>query len=186
VSGGSGFPVEFQGHRSGEIPFIKVSDMNLPGNEKYIVQANHYVERQIAAKIKSKPFSEGALIFPKVGAALLTNKRRLLSRTTCIDNNLMAVVSSKVEAEFLYYWSLTVDMGAIVQTGALPSINQSTVENLEIPIPEQEDQQNSVRCLRAIDQHCSALGLLQSKLLSQKHGLMQQLLTGTTRVKGAV
>ena len=45
--GGSGFPLRFQGQASGEVPFFKVSDMNLPGNGKYMTRANHYISEAV-------------------------------------------------------------------------------------------------------------------------------------------
>ena len=43
------------------------------------------------------------IIFPKVGGALLTNKRRLLVRETCIDNNLMGCVVRGADVSFAFY-----------------------------------------------------------------------------------
>src|SRR5690554_4627648 len=37
--GGNGFKEEHQGQSVGEFPFIKVSDLTLPGNEKHITNA---------------------------------------------------------------------------------------------------------------------------------------------------
>jgi len=45
----------------GPIPYVKVSDMNLVGNEKYIVTANSYVDNNISEK----------MLFPK-GTIMLT------------------------------------------------------------------------------------------------------------------
>ena len=47
VESGYGFPLDYQGKTGEEIPFLKVSDMNLPGNEKQIVSWNHSVSRDV-------------------------------------------------------------------------------------------------------------------------------------------
>lgn len=53
--GGSAFKEEYQGKTEGDFPFIKVSDMNLCGNEKYIVRSNHWVTKEDANLMKAKP-----------------------------------------------------------------------------------------------------------------------------------
>ena len=47
----------------GAFPYIKVSDMNLPGNEKYIVTANSYVNHNISEKML---FPKGTVLFPSL------------------------------------------------------------------------------------------------------------------------
>lgn len=46
VVSGNGFPKKFQGGVSGIYPFLKVSDMNLSGNEKLMNLSNNYVDEQ--------------------------------------------------------------------------------------------------------------------------------------------
>jgi type I restriction enzyme S subunit len=86
--GGIGFPEEDQGTTDG-IPFIKVSDMGLPENSTYILRSNHSVTGELAFLRGWKPFPPGAVVFAKVGAALLLNRRRVLVKPTLIDNNMM-------------------------------------------------------------------------------------------------
>ena len=52
IGGGSGFPDAYQGNSNGDFPFIKVSDMNSPGNEKYVVTANNWISEEVRKKIK--------------------------------------------------------------------------------------------------------------------------------------
>ncbi len=48
---GSGFPKNEQGCEDGPYFFIKVSDMNLPGNEKFIVSANNFINVDSSARM---------------------------------------------------------------------------------------------------------------------------------------
>ena len=61
----------------GNIPYVKVSDMNLVGNEKYIVRANTYVSDDISSKML---FPAGTVLFPKRGGAIGTNKKRIAKK----------------------------------------------------------------------------------------------------------
>ena len=66
--------------------------MNLPGNERFMGAANHWVTEATRKRIKARTFPAGSVIFPKIGAAVATNKKRLLTQESIIDNNVMAVV----------------------------------------------------------------------------------------------
>ena len=131
--GGTGFPHSYQGHKSGGFPFYKVSDMNSLGNERYLTGAENYIEPDQAKKLKARIVPSGAVVFPKVGAALLTNKRRITSQECCVDNNVMAVVSETLPSDYVFEFFNRIDFGSIVQMGAVPSVNQSQVEALDFP-----------------------------------------------------
>jgi type I restriction enzyme S subunit len=180
---GTGFPREYQGLLDRPILFAKVSDMNTPGNEKYIWQANNTVDGETIAQLQASVFEKGTTVMPKVGAALLTNKRRLLTCPTAIDNNVMALVPTRVEPEYLYYWSLTLKMEHYAQSGALPSVNQTTLGSIQLAIPSLNEQYRIVEVLAACDRELDLLARKRDALQRQKRGLMQQLLTGRVRVK---
>jgi type I restriction enzyme S subunit len=94
IGGGSGFPETYQDNSAGDLPFIKVSDLNLPGNEKHVVIANNWITEDVRKKIRAKVQPSGAIVFAKVRGALLTNKRRILTRPTIIDNNMMSLMAT--------------------------------------------------------------------------------------------
>ncbi len=137
---GTGFPVSEQGSANGEIPFLKVSDMNLPGNELWIRTWNNSVSRETAQKLGATVFPKGSIIFPKVGGALLTNKRRILSTDSCVDNNIMVCIVERGNLMYIFSQFNQIDLGQLAQTGPLPAINESAVGKIHIafpPLPEQ-------------------------------------------------
>ena len=68
---GVGFPDAEQGGVTG-IPFFKVSDMNLGGNENEMAVANNYVTAEQIAVHRWSPITElPAIFFAKVGAAAI-------------------------------------------------------------------------------------------------------------------
>src|SRR5699024_5492290 len=73
---------------NGEFMYAKVSDMNLYGNEKFMLTSNKFVNKQTAGK---NLISIGAVIFPKRGGAIGTNKKRVVIKEMCVDLNIMAV-----------------------------------------------------------------------------------------------
>jgi hypothetical protein len=101
LKGGNGFPVEHQGTTDGGTPFIKVSDFNTPGNEDVIRHANNYLSGESMAALRPYVFPKDTIVFAKVGAALTSNRRRVLSMPTCIDNNLMGAIPESAEPLYL-------------------------------------------------------------------------------------
>ena len=107
---GSGFPKNEQGRSDGPYLFLKVSDMNLPGNEKYITTANNYIDGNAAKRMKAAIHPAGTIIFPKIGGAIATNKRRILTRGSAIDNNCLGITfSSHITIEWAYLLMIHLD-----------------------------------------------------------------------------
>ena len=65
-SGGTSFPESQQGGKKG-VPFYKVSDMNLPSNNKIMLSANNYVSSEQIEINKWRPIKETSILFAKVG-----------------------------------------------------------------------------------------------------------------------
>ena len=151
---GSAFKPEFQGCSAGDYPFIKVSDMNAAGNEIFINSASNYVNEIQRAAMKAKLHPVGAIVFAKIGVALTTNRRRLLTRPTIIDNNMMSATprDGRVTSRFLYLLLTSIDFNTISAGTALPYLNVSDLERIEVSIPDTLSEQEAIaRILGDID-----------------------------------
>jgi len=137
---GAGFPDGEQGHMDEEIPFYKVSDTNLPGNEVWMKDHNNSISRDVARKLRAYIFPESTIIFAKVGAALLLNKRRILTQPSCIDNNMMGFMPKACEQKWVFYWLCGLDFGELANPGAVPSINEGQVREIPVPFPPADEQ----------------------------------------------
>lgn len=137
VRSGWGFPNAEQGMREGSRPFYKVSDMNLPGNELTMGTARNYIDDSAADRLGVKLAPAGTIIFPKIGAAVATNKKRVLSVSSAYDNNVMGLVpNDRVLSRFLLYFMRSIDLVTLSQdSGAVPSIRKSAVQALPILLP---------------------------------------------------
>ena len=139
-SSGAGFPISQQGRTREELLFAKVSDMNLPGNEREIINTANTVSRATAKELGAYIFPKGTIIFPKVGGALLTNKRRLLTCDSCIDNNLMGFVASGPNLEFIFQLLTWLDLGKLAKPGPVPAISEGEVRDIRVSIPPSTEQ----------------------------------------------
>ena len=153
VKSGIGFPESEQGGQKG-IPFFKVSDMNNIGNESEMLNSNHYISPEQVQKNKWKPIEEvPAVIFAKVGAALLLNRKRLVTTPCLIDNNLMAFSFSEMwDVNFGYTLFQTLFFPKYAQIGALPSFNASDINSIEIKMPNIDEQRKIGNFFKKLDE----------------------------------
>ena len=80
ISGGY-TPKPSQLFPEGDIPYFKVADMNRIGNEISLCYTDQYL------KEARKVFPKGAIVFPKNGGAVATNKKRILAHDAVVDLN---------------------------------------------------------------------------------------------------
>ena len=152
VVSGYGFPIKFQGNASEEFPFFKVGDMNAPGNERCMTAAVNTVSAETLRKLKAKVFPKGTVIFPKIGAAIATNKKRMLVCPSVVDNNVMGITPSGMLNEwYLYYWMQQFDLRSVSNIGPVPSMRKSEVERVRMPLPPPMEQSRIVELLDQAD-----------------------------------
>jgi type I restriction enzyme S subunit len=183
--GGTGFPPEHQGQSAGQYPFFKVSDMNLAGNETLMRRANNYIREEVRHELGATPFKPGTVIFPKVGGALHTNKKRMLTADSLLDNNLMGVtVKDEHEClpEFLFRWFETVNLSNLSNPGPLPSINANRVKATLLALPPLPEQREIARQLGVVDAKIAALETRRAALDALFRSLLEHLMTGRLRL----
>ena len=159
AAGGSRFPPVAQGKHEGDYPFYKVSDMNLPGNERSMHDSNNWITESTRKNIKAKTYPSGSVIFPKVGAAVATNKKRLLMRESVVDNNVMAVVINDSNAcvpDYLRYWFDTIHISSLSNSGALPSIPAHRVHSQRVTLPPLPEQKKIAHILSTVQRAIEA------------------------------
>ena len=160
---GFGFPESEQGGKEG-VPFFKVSDMNLKGNEFEMTTATNYVTHEQISLKKWKPIEEvPAIFFAKVGAAVLLNRKRLCRLPFLLDNNTMAFSFDvqKLDIDFTVSLFSKINLPALAQVGALPSYNTKDVESIKVYIPSLEEQKKIGVYLKKIN---NLIALHQRKL----------------------
>ena len=125
--------------------------MNTVGNERVLQRADHYISENVRQTLGARVLPIGSIVFPKVGGAIATNKKRLLATPSCVDNNVMGltVKSDQLTSEFLAWWMHSADIYEFSNKAALPSITKSTVSAWPFPLPPLEEQKRIVAVLDA-------------------------------------
>ncbi len=162
---------------------VKVADMNLPGNEVKLQTA--ILERMVdkaTAEYRCAP--PRTIIFPKRGAAIATNKKRISIEWTAFDPNVIGIVAeNELDQDFLFQWFQMFDLRTITDDGPTPQLNKKNLLPLNIPIPPSlVEQREIVTILDAIDQRIELHRRKRAVLGELFKALLHKLMTGETRV----
>ena len=176
VESGFGFPTDYQGRLDQEIPFLKVSDMNLPGNELEILSWNNTVSKETLNKLRARSFPKGTVIFPKIGAAIATNKKRILSCLSSFDNNVMGFVPNpeRLLPRFLHAHLTALDISIWASESQPPSMRKSVVQLHRIPLPPLEIQKDIVAEIEAEDSLVDANSELIERFDKKIQGVLER------------
>ena len=168
-------------------------DLTLWNGDFCWVTAKDFKEKYIYDSIEkiTERGCKNARILPK-GAVLITC-------IASIGNNAIAavplatnqqinsiIVSNDTSNEWLYYQLdfFKQNLGLLASKTAVPLVNKSDFEKLQIPIPPLPEQQKIAEILSTWDKAIQEVGLLIKKLEVRNKALAFSLLTGKKRVKG--
>lgn len=120
---------------NGAYPYYKVADMNTLGNDVYLDITSSY---KIDA---NKLFPKGAIVFPKNGAAVSTNKKKILKYDSIVDLNTgVAIFPKSINEKFAYYWFIDTDFKKYVRGGALPTLDIKSLKDKPFPSIDKSTQ----------------------------------------------
>ncbi len=175
---GYGFPVKLQGKNVGKYPFCKVSDISRGVAESggVLTEAANYVDDEDLRKLRAKPIPKGATVFAKIGEALRLNRRAFVQRDCLIDNNAtgLKAIDGAATDYFVYLLSQRIDLNKHCG-GAVPSVNKSTLEEIEVIVPDPDEQKRIADCLSSLDDALAVQFRKVETFKIHKKGLMQQL-----------
>lgn len=143
----------FEAQQDGHL-LLRVSDMNLPGNEVFLKNARLWSSGSGARSATCPP---GSLVIPKRGGAIGTNKKRITTRPCILDPNLMAIApTDELDIRFLYQWFLTFDLTGIANGSSVPQLNKKDLNPLLLPLPPIDVQRQIAAKLDAASAMCAS------------------------------
>lgn len=156
------------------IPYFKVDQLN---------NGNFYAELTPYHVRSGKVVLAGSLIFPKRGASILSNKIRILKVDACMDTNLMALTCNKaLDPNYLLYTLIYSGLAKVADTTSIPQINNKHIVPFPISYPSIEEQKEISNILMNLEHDIELSKNKVEKLRHIKLGMMQELLTGKTRL----
>lgn len=187
VSQGFTFSRLYQGKKNLKWNYFKVADIGLNPNSKYLTNAINTISDITMEEIGVLPFPKGSIVFPRVGAALFNNNKKILAQDGMVDDNVRVLTvtdTSKCWHEFLYYYLQGIPLAKWCNSGLVPVINTKTVLSQMVFLPPLPEQQKIATILSTQDKVIELKEKLLVQKQQQKKYLMQQLLTGKKRLPG--
>jgi type I restriction enzyme S subunit len=91
--------------------------------------------------------------------------------------------NKEVNKDFLYYMLMSQDLSTCITGTGQPQIIRAALSNFELPIPSGVAEQTAIaEVLSDMDAEITALERRLAKTRALKQGMMQELLTGKTRL----
>ncbi|MCI4674580.1 restriction endonuclease subunit S [Candidatus Mycolicibacterium alkanivorans] len=162
----------------GEIPWIASGDLNKRRIESVDGRISKLGLDRSAARLVEAGTPLIALYGATAGVAAITEI------DGAINQAILAMVPFDINAEFLYQW-LGTNRGSIIDRytqGGQPNLSGAIVRDIEIPLPSPNEQKAIAQVLADGDAEIDAIRARLTKAREIKTGMMQQLLTGRTRL----
>jgi type I restriction enzyme S subunit len=164
----------------GDYPWVSISDMTKGG--KVLASTDRNLSAEGLANSAAQMFPEGTVLYAMyaslgecsiAGIPLCTSQAILGIRPRDTLNN-----------EFLYYYltSLKSIVKTMGQQGTQANLNKGMVQAFQLRLPPIPEQTAIATVLSDMDAEITALETRRDKIRALKQGIMQELLTGKTRL----
>jgi len=165
---------------NGKIPWVVIADITKAG--KYISETEKTISTEGVFNSSAKIFDKGILLFAMY--ASIGKTTIALMDTTC-NQAILGIKPKLIETEYLYYFLSFNEnnFSTMGQTGTQSNLSKDLVQKLEIPFPPSKEEQTLITTILSdMDAELSALEQKLEKYKKVKLGMMQELLTGKTRL----
>jgi len=169
VGAGNSAPQGEQYFTDGIYPFVRTKDAGREKATICLVNTTDKVNNFAVKECRLKLLPAKTLIVPKSGASTFLNHRALLGKPSYVSSHLATVIAGNdLLPEYLYFWSLTIDVKQLTHDVNYPSLRLSELESAKIPLPPLETQRKIVTILEKAEE--------MKKLRAQADELTNQLL----------
>lgn len=154
----------------GNVPYVKVDDLN----NSYWLQIN--TNYRVANNDRATLIAKNSIVFPKRGAAILTNKIRVLGENAYIDTNMMALeVSKEISSNFLGFNIENCGLFRIADTSTIPQINNKHIEPYIVYVPKTQEQESIEHTFVLLNGILEKSSFKLTKLRTMKQSLLQKM-----------
>ena len=161
-----------------EIGWVRISDVS--SSIKYLFETTQKLSGQ---GIKNSRFVQSGELIMSICATI--GRPILTTFDVCIHDGFVAFYYPKIDKEFLYYYLTFIESewSKTGQTGSQMNLNTDIIQSREIAFPKEPMEQRAIaETLSVMDTGINLLEQKLSKYKMIKHGMMQELLTGKTRL----
>lgn len=159
-------------------PFVTPVDVT---DDISIVLAERYVSKRGHRYVRLLPAHSTLVVC--IGSTI--GKVGITGVESCTNQQINAVIPREnIEPDFLYraIHKHIYQLRTMAGLQAVPIVNKSSFSEMLVPMPEHKEQAEIAKRLHSVSQRLNDEGLKRDKLINQKFGLMDDLLTGHVRV----
>lgn len=184
MSSGGTPPATVSRYYGGGIPWVSIADMTKAG--KFVERTQRTLSEQGLAASAGRVYPAGVVLYAMY--ASLGECSIALGEVSSSQAILGIEVGADLDRDYLYYYLLSIKSAvkSLGQQGTQANLNASIVRNLKLWLPNLDEQRRVAGVLTDVDELGSSLEHLITKKQAIKQGMMQQLLTGKTRLPGFV
>jgi type I restriction enzyme S subunit len=161
---GTTFPHTYQGSATGAFPFVKVADFARADVLGRLNDAGNWINEAVSERLGARIVPPGAILYARVGAALLLNRRVITSRNCVIDDNVRAINFHSGYPRYWLHLLRLLDMGQLMSPGPVPTVSEPQISAVRLPLPPKSEQEVIAGQL---DEALIKYGDLESKISRQ-------------------
>jgi len=164
----------------GDIPWVSISDMTKGG--KVIFRTDRNLTRAGLMSSAAQMFPPGTVLYAMYASL---GECSIAGVSLCTSQAILGIrPKDKLSGEFLYYFltSRKTFVRTLGQQGTQANLNKGMVQDLRLSLPPIPEQNAIVEVLTAMDAELTALEQRREKTRALKQAMMQELLTGRTRL----
>ena len=164
----------------GDIPWVSIADMTKCG--KIIMATDRNLTRAGFSSCSAKMFSAGTVLYAMYASL---GECSIAGISVCSSQAILGIrTRSGLSNEFLYYYltSLKSVVKSLGQQGTQANLNKGMVQDFCFSLPPLPEQTAIAQILSDMDAEITALEQRREKTRALKQAMMQELLTGKTRL----
>lgn len=164
----------------GEIPWVSIADMTKAG--KVIEMTEKTLTPLGFANSATRMFPVGTVLYAMYASL---GECSVAGVPVCTSQAILGIQpKSQLHNKFLYYFFETIkkSVKALAQHSTQPNLNKGIIQNFRLGVPSREEQTAIAAVLSDMDDEIAALEARRDKTRAIKYGMMQELLTGKTRL----
>ncbi len=129
--------------------FVRMQDVGLHHVNPMLAASTDHISPDWLAANSLRLFPKDSILIPKSGASVNLNHRAKLATDAHVVSHLAVVMpdKSRIEPDYLFWWSVRYDPRTQAQVTSLPSLRLSTLKEAKVPLPPLDEQRRVVGIL---------------------------------------
>jgi type I restriction enzyme S subunit len=173
-------PSSVAGYYDGDIPWVAISDMTKSG--KIIESTERNLTALGLANSAAQMFPAGTILYAMYASL---GECSIAGVPLCSSQAILGIRPKKsLDTGFLFYYlsSLKSVVKTLGQQGTQSNLNKGIVQSFRVALPQIDEQVAIAAVLSDMDAELAALEARLAKTRNLKQAMMQELLTGRTRL----